>query len=73
MTHVESVLKVLRQAGLTAKASKCQWRRSKLEYLGHVVGEGHYSIPMGRVEMLKSYAKPVTRKQLRSFLGMIGY
>ena len=37
------------------------------------MGEGHYSIPMGRVDMLKSFAKPVTWKQLRSLLGMIGY
>ena len=67
------MLRTLRGAGLTAKPSKCQWDRKTLEYLGHEVGDGQYSIPNTRVILLQEYARPTTKKQLRSFLSMIGY
>ena len=37
------VLNRLRQAGLTANVSKCQWGQTRCEFLGHVVGEGRVS------------------------------
>ena len=71
--HINKVLQALREAGLTAKPSKCQWGRQTLEYLGHVVGYGKYFIPQARVAMLQEFACPVTKKQLQSYLGMMGY
>jgi len=38
LVHVKRVLFTLKEAGLTAKPSKCQWGRSHLDYLGHRVG-----------------------------------
>ena len=73
VAHIGKVLSALSGAGLTVKPSKCQWGRKTLEYLGHVVGDGQYTFPDTRVTMLQEYARPTTKKQLRSFLGMIGY
>ena len=71
--HIRLVLEALRKAGLTAKPSKCQWGSSTLEYLGQIVGKGLYNVSQCRVEMLKEYASPITRKQLKNFFGIIGY
>ena len=36
--HVQNVLGMLREAGLTANPAKYDWGGQKLQFLGHVVG-----------------------------------
>ena len=55
------------------KPQKCEWGRSNLLYLGHLIGEGQLAVPERRVKMLRGFAQPCTKKDLRSFLGIIGY
>jgi len=71
--HVRQVLSKLRTAGLTANLAKCHWGGTKMEFLGHLVGEGIMSVPQHRVEVLTSYTRPTTKKGLRAFLGAIGF
>ena len=71
--HVRLVLSKLRAAGLTANPAKCHWGGTKMEFLGHLVGEGTMSVPRHRVEALASFTKPTTKKGLKSFLGAIGF
>ena len=73
LVHIAAVLEALRQAGLTAKPSKCHWGVSKLEYLGHVVGEGKVEVPETRVKVLKEFRQPRTKRHMRAFLGTVGY
>ena len=40
LAQVRSVLQRLREAGLTAKLSKCQFGMAQCVYLGHIVGNG---------------------------------
>ena len=67
------MLQCLREAGLTANPAKCHWGGTKMEFLGHLVGEGTMFIPEHRVKALTEYNKPVTKKGLKSFLGAIGF
>ena len=67
------VLSTLREAGLTLSPRKCKWGGRIVEFLGHCVGEGKRSIPERRVEAIKSYRKPRTKKQLRVFLGVVSF
>ena len=73
LVHIREVLQALRQAGLTAKPSKCVWGAKSLTYLGHTVGYGLVQVPEARVLALKNFRFPVNKKQLRSFLGTAGY
>ena len=70
---VRAVMQCLKEAGLTANQAKCHWGGTRMEYLGHLVGEGTITIPDYRVKSLASYSKPVTKKGLRSFLGAISF
>ena len=70
---MRKVLDKLRSAGLTANPAKCHWGGKRMEFLGHLVGEGRMSVPKHRVEMLTNFTKPTTKKGLRSFLGAIGF
>ena len=71
--HIREVLLALRTAGLTANPAKCEWGGRELQFLGHVIGSGEMSIPKARIDALKSYVKPTTKRGLRSFLGAISY
>ncbi len=71
--HLKEVLGCLKNAGLTAKSSKCEFGKRKLSLLGHEIGDGGLSVPEARVEGIRKIEKPRTRKQLKSFLGVINF
>lgn len=63
----------LREANLTAKPSKCVIAYSKLECLGHIVGEEMVQPHPDKVRSVQEANRPVTKKQLRSFLGLVNF
>jgi len=71
--HVRDVLLRLRKAGLTASPKKCRWGCEMVEFLGHRIGGGRAGIPEGRVQALRNYTKPRTKKELRTFRGVVGF
>ena len=62
----------LRNIGITAKLSKCEWSATSLQYLGHVVGKGMVSVPNAKVEALKNYKMPITKTDLKSISRYYG-
>ena len=52
---------------------KCVWGARTLEYLGHEIGLGKVEVPEVRVKALTSFKRPVNKKDLRAFLGTVGY
>ncbi|KYO39925.1 hypothetical protein Y1Q_0004434 [Alligator mississippiensis] len=62
-----------RQAGLTMKAKKCQLAIPDVIYLGHHVGRGHIAPLWDKIEAIRDWPPPQTKKQVRAFLGLAGY
>ena len=73
VTHVRTVLEKLRQAGLTANPRKCVWGAQWVEFLGHKIGNGCLMIPEKRCGAVRNYQRPVRKKGLRSFLGLVSF
>lgn len=73
MAHIETVLSRIHQAGLTVKASKCQWMKGRVMYLGHLIGQGEIQPLQAKIQSIQDWPIPKTKKQVRSFLGLIGY
>jgi len=73
LRHIELVLRRLCDAGLTAKPGKCQFGMTKCTYLGHVVGSGCITPEESKVQAVKDFPKPTTKRQVRAFLGLTGY
>ncbi len=71
--HLRELLEVLRQAGLTCKETKCCFGKRTLEFLGHQIDGGQISVPAARVEAIRNHPLPKSRKQLRAFLGLVGF
>lgn len=72
LSALEQVFERLRQAGLTAKPTKCFIGYRDIECLGHLVGETLKPI-QAKVEAIQRAERPRTKKQVRSFLGVVGY
>ncbi|KYO30369.1 hypothetical protein Y1Q_0017858 [Alligator mississippiensis] len=72
-SHLTTVLGKIKQAGLTVKAKKCQWALSEVVCLGHHVGGGHIAPLWDKIEAIKDWPPPQTKKQVRAFLGLAGY
>ena len=70
---IDNVVYALSSHGFTIKPSKCVWAARSVEYLGFEVGEGQLSVPEARVKSITSITLPQTIKQLRSFIGTVGY
>ena len=70
---MQQVLQRLDEAGLTVKMSKCQFGMARCVYLGHVVGSGEVRPNPTKIEAVKSFPVPTTKKDVRVFLGLTGY
>ena len=74
--HLESlreVLQALRENNLTAKPSKCVVGAQETDALGHMVGKGFQWPQPGKIEKILEITRPVTKSDVRSFLGMVGF
>ncbi|XP_061119601.1 uncharacterized protein LOC133142388 [Conger conger] len=70
---VEAVLMSLREAGLTANPTKCRLGLEEAAYLGHTVGRGRVKPQSNKVDSIGTWPQPATKKQVRMFLGLVGY
>ena len=73
LQKVDKVLKKLYTKGFKVNADKSFFAQNELEYLGFkITRDGIMPLPK-KVEAIKNIAVPTTKKQLRSFIGLINY
>ncbi|MBW0494894.1 hypothetical protein O181_034609 [Austropuccinia psidii MF-1] len=71
--HVTSVLQILRENNLFAKASKCVFHSSSVEYLGYVVSSEGLKMDSSKVQQILNWPQPRNIKALQSFLGFANF
>ncbi|MBW0519877.1 hypothetical protein O181_059592 [Austropuccinia psidii MF-1] len=71
--HVASVLQRLRDNNLLAKASKCVFHSSSVEYLGYVVSIEGLKMDSSKVQQILNWPPPNNIKALQSFLGFSNF
>lgn len=71
--HLRQVFSRLQMAGLTVKLRKCLFGGDHVPYLGHTIGGGKLQPDQRKVLAVKQYPRPVTKKDVRAFLGLVGY
>ena len=74
--HVENLEKVLlrlQEAHLSINVRKCNFFKSKVDYLGHVISAEGLKPQQNKVEVIQNMPVPATVKELQSFLGMTNY
>ncbi|MBW0522682.1 hypothetical protein O181_062397 [Austropuccinia psidii MF-1] len=73
VTHVSTVLSRLRANNLFAKASKCLFHISSVEYLGYVVSSEGLKMDQAKVQQILNWPPPRNLKALQSFLGFANF
>ena len=73
LQHLEAVLQALREAGLTANPAKCSLALEEANYLGYTVGRGNVKPQVKKVDAITTWPQPQTKRQVRTFLGLVGY
>ncbi|XP_072170068.1 uncharacterized protein [Diadema setosum] len=73
VTTLSAVLSRLREANLAARPTKCALGFQSIEFLGHEVSEGILQTSERLTKKIAEAPRPVTKKQVRSFVGLTGY
>ena len=73
LVHLRMVFQRMREADLRLKMEKCNFLKANLQYLGHIIsGKGIEPVPE-KLESIKKMPAPTTPKEIKQFLGLVGY
>ncbi|QBP37036.1 putative RdRP [Lampyris noctiluca errantivirus 1] len=74
--HSENIRKVfqkLRENNLKIQIDKSEFFRKEVAYLGHIVSREGVKPNPDKIEAIKNYTLPKTTKEIKGFLGLLGY
>lgn len=71
--HLRVVFDRLRQHRLYAKRKKCEFGKSRVRYLGHIVGSGELRVDPDKVAPVMDWPVPTSIKHVQQFLGFCNY
>ena len=63
----------LRKPKITARPKKCLLGAGRMEFLGYQAGGDVITPSCDNLEKVRNTPCPATKKQIRSFLGLVGY
>ena len=70
---MKAVLDKILKSGLILKQEKCEWYKSSIQFLGHIISqEGITPVP-AKIEAIQKMKPPTNINELRTFLGLINY
>ena len=73
LDRLEAAFTQLKQHNLKLKGSKCEFFRSEIIYLGHVVTREGIQTDPEKTKAIKTWPVPRSVKDVRAFLGFTGY
>jgi len=73
LRHLRLALDKLRLHMLYAKLSECQFAETTVDYLGHVISADGFSMENEKVNAIRTWNTPQSKKDLQSFLGIVNF
>ena len=73
LEHLEIVFSCLWEAGLKMKCSKCDFFKSEIHYLGHLISPVGISPLPNKLDSIRHMPVPNSAKEIKQFLGLTGY
>ena len=73
LADLEEVFKSFRKANMTLKLKKCEFAKGQIDFVGHKVGGGLHRPLFNKVQAINDITEPVTKKAVKSFLGMMNF
>ena len=63
----------LADAKLSLQPRKCEFLRTVVAYLGHIIGQDGVKPDPNKIKAVKNFPRPQNPKNIRQFLGLVGY
>ncbi|XP_041421806.1 uncharacterized protein LOC121394536 [Xenopus laevis] len=73
LRHLDTVVSLIKSAGLTINPKKCALGFTETRYLGYILGNGKVKADKSKIKAIAEILPPKTKKEVRSFLGLVGY
>lgn len=73
INRLQQVFEALRNANLKVNKNKCVFMEKEIEFLGHVLNKDGLKPNQKKIEAIQKFPIPQTVKEIRAFLGLIGY
>ena len=73
LQYLEEIFVRLRKFGLKMKREKCSFFKKHIQYIGHLVSEKGFEPLLEKLESIRKMPAPRTAKEVKQFLGLIGY
>ena len=73
LEHLRIIFQRLKEASLKLKRSKCDFMKTQIQYLGHLISsDGIQPLPE-KLGSIKNMPAPQSAKEVKQFLGLAGY
>ena len=73
LERLKTVLTRLKEAELTLKFSKCQWAKSEVKFLGHLITDKGIKPDPSKREAVQNFPVPTSKTEVRALLGLCSY
>ena len=73
LEHLRIIFQRLREAGLKLKRSKCDFMKTQIQYLGHLISSNGMQALPEKLGSIKNMPAPWSTKEVQQFLGLMGY
>ena len=73
LERLEKLFNRLREHGLTLQPDKCHFLKREVTYVGHLLSAEGITTDPEKTAAVREWKTPTTVKELRSFLGFVGY
>ena len=73
LIHLEKIFQRLEKFSLKMKREKCAFFKRNIQYLGHIVSEEGFEPLPEKLESIRNMPAPRNQKEIKQFLGLIGY
>lgn len=73
LENVRTVFQILQEQSLFVKLKKCEFGKSELEYLGHIISGERVKVDQAKIKAMLDWPAQTTITELRGFLGLTGY
>jgi hypothetical protein len=71
--HLREVFKVLRKEKLYCAPNKCDFFKTSIDFLGHIVSARGIEVDPRKIVTITEWPPPKNVRELRSFLGLANY
>ncbi|XP_073529698.1 uncharacterized protein [Phyllobates terribilis] len=72
LSKVQTIFNALRKAQFSINLKKCAMGMEEARYFGYVIGRGVIKPPKNKIDAIRGWPQPLSKKQVRAFLDIVG-